>query len=54
VAGADLVVHGHAHGGTEEGVTSGGIPVRNVAQPVLGRPLAVYGVEPGRPVTTLV
>ena len=29
--GADLVVHGHAHHGTADGVTVGGIPVRNVA-----------------------
>lgn len=34
-AGADLVLHGHAHMGTERGVTPGGIRVRNVAQPVL-------------------
>lgn len=44
----DLLVHGHAHAGTEKGSTPGGIPVRNVAQPVLRRPYAVYGVEPGR------
>ena len=41
-AGADVVVHGHAHGGTEHGFTDGGTPVRNVAQPVLRRPYAVY------------
>lgn len=35
-AGADLVVHGHAHHGTEQGMTPGGIPVRNVAQPLIG------------------
>ena len=52
-AGADLVVHGHAHAGVEEGSTPGGVPVRNVAQAVLGRPYAVYGVEPGGGVTTL-
>lgn len=52
-AGVDLVVHGHAHAGCETGTTPGGAAVRNVAQPVLGRPYAVYGVEPGRPVTTL-
>ncbi|MDQ1438383.1 MAG: hypothetical protein QOK43_2012 [Acidimicrobiaceae bacterium] len=34
-AGADLAVHGHAHGGSEKGVTPGGVHVRNVAQPVL-------------------
>lgn len=41
-AGADLIVHGHAHKGTEKGMTSGGIRVRNVALPVLGRAYAVY------------
>jgi Icc-related predicted phosphoesterase len=46
-AGPDLVVHGHAHHGTEKGVTPGGIEVRNVAQPVLGRAFAVYAIEPG-------
>jgi len=46
--GVDLLVHGHAHDGTEKGATPSGIPVRNVAQPVLRRPYAVYGVEPGR------
>jgi Icc-related predicted phosphoesterase len=40
--GADLVLHGHAHRGTEHGVTPGGIPVRNVAQPVLNRPYRVF------------
>ena len=44
----DLLVHGHAHGGTEKGTTPSGIPVRNVAQPVLRRPYEIYGVEPGR------
>jgi Icc-related predicted phosphoesterase len=33
--GADLVVHGHAHAGSERGLTVGGVPVRNVAQPVI-------------------
>ncbi len=32
----DLVVHGHAHLGTLRGCTPGGIPVRNVAYPVVG------------------
>ncbi|GIH27210.1 hypothetical protein Aph01nite_55200 [Acrocarpospora phusangensis] len=41
-AGADLIVHGHAHAGTEKGVTPGGIRVRNVALPVLGRAYAIY------------
>ena len=34
-AGADLAVHGHAHAGSVAGVTPGGVPVRNVAQPVI-------------------
>jgi Icc-related predicted phosphoesterase len=41
-AGADLVVHGHAHGGAEKGVTAGGVHVRNVALPVLRQAYAVY------------
>jgi len=41
-AGADLVVHGHAHHGTEKGVTPGGVHVRNVAQPLLRYSYAVY------------
>jgi Icc-related predicted phosphoesterase len=41
-AGADLAVHGHAHGGTEKGVTPGGINVRNVAQPVIRAAYSVY------------
>jgi Icc-related predicted phosphoesterase len=40
--GADLVVHGHAHLGTEHGITSGGVRVRNVAQPVIRRAFAIY------------
>jgi Icc-related predicted phosphoesterase len=40
--GADLYVHGHAHAGTEHGMTAGGIRVRNVAQPVLRRACALY------------
>jgi Icc-related predicted phosphoesterase len=45
-AGADLVVHGHAHNGTEHGVTPGGIPVRNVAQPVLDAAYCVFELDP--------
>jgi hypothetical protein len=33
----DLVIHGHAHLGTLRGRTPGGVPVRNVALPVVGR-----------------
>jgi Icc-related predicted phosphoesterase len=44
-AGADLVVHGHAHNGSERGVTPGGIRVRNVAQPVIQRAYRVYDLR---------
>ena len=46
--GADLVLHGHAHLGTEKGRTSGGIQVRNVAQPVIGHAYNVYRLNDGR------
>lgn len=45
--GADLAIHGHAHRGVERGTTPGGVPVRNVAQPVLGRAYAIYRMEDG-------
>ena len=44
-AGADVVIHGHAHGGTEKGFTPGGIQVRNVAQPVISRAYNVYCLD---------
>ncbi|RMI31303.1 metallophosphoesterase family protein [Nocardia stercoris] len=40
----DLAVHGHAHAGREHGSTPGGVPVRNVAQPVTGAAYTVYAV----------
>jgi Icc-related predicted phosphoesterase len=43
--GADVAIHGHAHGGTEKGVTPGGILVRNVAQPVINRAYNVYCLD---------
>jgi Icc-related predicted phosphoesterase len=39
----DAVFHGHAHGGTLEGRTAGGVPVYNVSLPLLQR------VAPDRP-----
>jgi Icc-related predicted phosphoesterase len=45
-ASVDLVLHGHAHGGTEKGVTPGGAHVRNVAQPVIRHSYRVYEIEP--------
>jgi Icc-related predicted phosphoesterase len=41
-AGADLALHGHAHRGSRTGTTSGGVPVRNVAQPVIARPYEIF------------
>jgi Icc-related predicted phosphoesterase len=41
-AGADLVLHGHAHAGSERATTPGGIRVRNVAQPVIQRAYNLY------------
>ncbi len=40
--GADLLLHGHAHSGREHGETPGGIPVRNVARPVIRAPYRIY------------
>lgn len=51
--GADLIIHGHAHFGSEEGITPAGIPVRNVSQPMLGRPYAIYSLEKGKKIVTL-
>jgi Icc-related predicted phosphoesterase len=48
-AGADLVLHGHAHAGAQHGVTPGGVPVRNVAQPVIGRAYRVFALHPDEP-----
>ncbi|MGW0363826.1 metallophosphoesterase family protein [Streptomyces sp. NPDC002990] len=45
-AGADLAVHGHAHMGTEHGMTAGGVRVRNVAMPVINRAFAIYHLSP--------
>ncbi len=43
-AACHLAVHGHAHLGTEKGLTAGGVRVRNVAQPVIGTAYACYEV----------
>jgi Icc-related predicted phosphoesterase len=40
--GADLVLHGHAHRGSRDGTTPGGVLVRNVAAPVIGRAYEVF------------
>lgn len=46
-AGADIVFHGHAHAGSERGITPGGIRVRNVAQPVIGKAFKAYCLGEG-------
>ena len=46
--GADLVVHGHAHRGSERGTTPGGVRVRNVAQPVIRAAYRVFELHPAR------
>lgn len=38
----DVVFHGHAHRGVERGITFGGVPVRNVAQPVIRHVCNIY------------
>jgi Icc-related predicted phosphoesterase len=42
----DLVLHGHAHLGNHRGQTPGGVPVRNVAAHVTGRPM-LYDIDAG-------
>jgi uncharacterized protein len=39
---ANLVLHGHAHHGSEKGQTETGIPVRNVALPIHNKKYVVY------------
>lgn len=41
-SGANVIFHGHAHKGVENGSTPGGIPVRNVAQPVIRHAFNIY------------
>jgi Icc-related predicted phosphoesterase len=43
--GATLAVHGHAHGGAPQGRTAGGVPVRNVALPVIRSSYRVFCLE---------
>jgi len=49
-AGADLVLHGHAHHGAEKGRTPAGIPVRNVAQPLIRHAYNIYTLDAHRQV----
>jgi Icc-related predicted phosphoesterase len=48
-AGADLAIHGHAHRGSRNGTTPGGVPVRNVAVPVIGRAYEVFRFDADDP-----
>jgi Icc-related predicted phosphoesterase len=56
-SGTHLAVHGHAHRGREHGVTPGGVPVRNVAYPVIRQEFRIYEVrllaDGGAAVTTV-
>ncbi|QXJ23911.1 metallophosphoesterase [Actinomadura graeca] len=45
-AGVELAIHGHAHKGTEKGLTQGGVRVRNVALPVIQHAYALYTLDP--------
>jgi Icc-related predicted phosphoesterase len=43
--GAALALHGHAHAGSPDGRTPGGVPVHNVARPVLHRPYRLFELD---------
>ncbi|WP_345637654.1 metallophosphoesterase family protein [Rugosimonospora acidiphila] len=45
-APTNLALHGHAHAGTERGLTPGGVRVRNVAHPVIKQAYSVYHLNP--------
>jgi len=42
----DLALHGHAHHGSERGITPGGVPVRNVAKPLIRSAYQLFAVRP--------
>ena len=44
-AAAALAVHGHAHMGSERGLTPGGVRVRNVAHPVIRQAFSVFHLD---------
>jgi Icc-related predicted phosphoesterase len=44
--GCALALHGHAHAGSPTGTTPGGVPVRNVAHPVIRQAYGVFAVRP--------
>jgi Icc-related predicted phosphoesterase len=41
-----LAVHGHAHKGSERGMTAGGVRVRNVAHPVIKQAYSIFHLTP--------
>lgn len=43
--GCDLALHGHAHHGSERGITPGGVPVRNVAKPLIRSAYQLYALH---------
>jgi Icc-related predicted phosphoesterase len=45
--GPDLVLHGHAHAGSADGMI-GETPVHNVSQPVLGSDFRIFELDAGR------
>lgn len=47
-AGAAISLHGHAHAGSPRGQTPGGVPVRNVAHPVIQSAFAMFDVSMSR------
>jgi Icc-related predicted phosphoesterase len=40
-----LSIHGHAHAGSERGLTPGGVRVRNVAHPVIRQAYSVFHID---------
>ena len=44
-AGCDLALHGHAHHGSQRGITPGGVPVRNVARPLIHAAYQLYALR---------
>ena len=42
--GADVAFHGHAHAGAETGFTAGGVPVHNVAHPIVKAAYRIFEV----------
>ncbi len=53
-ARCQLAVHGHAHRGTERGVSAVGVPVRNVARPVIKQAYRIYQVRVHREAVSVV